>query len=210
MSGSDDVEARLRGLGRAEAGTTVGSGMPGLIASLAGAAAGEGLLDVAYVEHDSPLGALLLAASAEGLVLVGLPGAGQDRMLDLLADRISPRVMRAPTGVLDHARGQLDDYFAGARREFDVPLDWRLTRGFRRQVLDQTALIPYGRTASYAELADRAGRPRAVRAAGSACATNPLPLVVPCHRVVRSDGSLGNYGGGAPAKAFLLEMEGAL
>jgi methylated-DNA-[protein]-cysteine S-methyltransferase len=133
----------------------------------------------------------------------------EDDVLQSLAERISPRVLRAP-GRLDEVAAQLDDYFAGRRSSFELPLDWQLSHGFRRAVLGHLATdVGYGSTASYARLAELAGNPRAVRAVGSACATNPIPLVVPCHRVVRSDGALGSYAGGVEAKRILLALEGA-
>jgi methylated-DNA-[protein]-cysteine S-methyltransferase len=140
---------------------------------------------------------------------VGLPGEDEDAVLDELAARISPRVLRCARAATTRARRQLDEYFAGRRRRFDVPLDWRQTQGFRHAVLLATASIPYGRTATYREVATSAGRPAAVRAAGTALATNPLPIVVPCHRVVPSTGGLGSYRGGAAAKARLLGLEEA-
>jgi methylated-DNA-[protein]-cysteine S-methyltransferase len=170
-------------------------------------AAAEGLLDVAYVTTDSPFGPLLLARTPRGLVRVGLPAYDPDETLEELAARISPRVLEAPAQ-LDEVRRQLDLYFEGKLTEFDLPLDWRLTNGFRGKVQRAIHRIPYGETRSYMQLAATAGNPRAVRAAGSACGTNPLPIVVPCHRVLRSGGALGNYGGGVPMKRALLELEG--
>jgi methylated-DNA-[protein]-cysteine S-methyltransferase len=175
-----------------------------------------GLLDVAYRTLPTPVGELLLAATPQGLVHVAYPGQGHnahpgqghDAALARLAAEVSPRVLRAPRR-LDAAATQLEEYFAGRRSVFDLPLDMRLARGFRRAVLAHLPEIGYGRTASYAAVAALAGNPRAVRAVGSACATNPLPVVVPCHRVVRSDGSLGGYAGGTEAKAALLALEGA-
>lgn len=176
---------------------------------LAAAAEAEGILDVAYRTVDTPVGPLLLAATEQGLVRVAYPNQGHDAVLQALADRISPRVLHAPAR-LDPVVRQLDDYFAGRRRRFDVPLDWRLSTGFRSTVLHHLASdVDYGRTASYAALAALAGNPRAVRAVGTACATNPLPVVVPCHRVVRSDGAIGNYAGGVEAKRSLLDLEAA-
>jgi methylated-DNA-[protein]-cysteine S-methyltransferase len=175
---------------------------------LAEAAAAEGSLDVAYRTLDTPLGSLLLAATPAGLLRVAYASEGHDAVLAALAARVSPRVLRAPARLDDVAR-QLDDYFARRRRSFEVPLDMQLARGFRRDVLDQLRTIGYGRTASYTTVAAAAGRPRAVRAAATACATNPLPIVIPCHRVVRSDGSLGRYLGGAAAKQTLLSLEAA-
>jgi methylated-DNA-[protein]-cysteine S-methyltransferase len=138
---------------------------------------------------------------------VGLPGEEEDAVVDQLARRISPRVLMAPRDAITRARRQLDEYFDRRRRAFDLLLDWRLTRGFRRAVLGATARIPYGSTASYREMAIEAGSPGAVRAAGTALATNPLPIVVPCHRVVRSGGEIGSYGGGPEMKAWLLDLE---
>jgi len=180
-----------------------------LRARLAAAADAEGILDVAYRTVDTPVGPLLLAATEQGLVRVAYPNQGHDAVLQALADRIGPRVLHAPAR-LDRVARQLDDYFAGRRRRFDVPLDWRLSVGFRSTVLHHLATdVAYGRTASYAALAALAGSPRAVRAVGTACATNPLPVVVPCHRVVRSDGAIGNYAGGVDAKRTLLALEAA-
>jgi len=176
---------------------------------LAAAAEAEGILDVAYRTLDTPVGPLLLAATEHGLVRVAYPNQGHDAVLQALADRVSPRVLHAPAR-LDPVVRQLDDYFAGRRRRFDVRLDWRLSTGFRSTVLHHLATdVDYGRTASYAALAALAGNPRAVRAVGTACATNPLPVVVPCHRVVRSDGAIGNYAGGVEAKRTLLDLEAA-
>ena len=186
-----------------------GSDVDRLRARLAAAAEAEGILDVAYRTVDTPVGPLLLAATEQGLVRVAYPNQGHDAVLQALADRVSPRVLHAP-GRLDPVARQLDDYFAGRRHRFDVPLDWRLSTGFRSTVLHHLAVdVDYGHTASYAALAALAGNPKAVRAVGTACATNPLPVVVPCHRVVRSDGAIGNYAGGVEAKRTLLELEAA-
>ena len=181
-----EIEARLRGL----AGPAPAE-WERIRAELGARAADEGLVDVAVERHDSPLGALLLGATGEGLVRVALPVEDADAVMEDLARRVSPRVLRAPRAAVTAARRQLDEYFAGRRRDFDLPLDWRLTRGFRREALRAIAAIPYGATASYREVAARAGSPNAVRAAGTACATNPLPIVVPCHRVLRTGGGLG-------------------
>jgi methylated-DNA-[protein]-cysteine S-methyltransferase len=173
------------------------------------AAAGEaGILDVAYRTVDTPLGALLLAATDRGLVRVAYALQDHDRVLDELASRVSPRVLLAPAR-LDQAAREVEEYFAGRRTRFDLPLDLRLASGFRATVLTHLPGIPYGRTASYAAVAAAADSPRAVRAVGTACATNPLPVVVPCHRVVRSDGTLGQYVGGTDAKKALLTLESA-
>lgn len=166
----------------------------------------RGLLDIAYRVVDSPVGALLLAATSEGLVRVAFEGEGHDAVLGLLAERISSRILLAPSR-LDAPARQLGEYFDGVRRQFDLALDLRLARGFRRLVLDHLRAIPYGTTSSYATVAAAAGSPAAVRAVGSACATNPVPVVVPCHRVVRSDGAIGQYLGGVDAKKALLALE---
>jgi methylated-DNA-[protein]-cysteine S-methyltransferase len=179
-----------------------------LTARLAAAAEEAGLLDVAVTTVDTPVGPLLLAATTEGLVRVAYAAEDHDAVLQTLADRISPRVLHAPAR-LDAAARQLDEYFAGRRTAFDLPLDLRLSAGFRRDVLASLRGLGYGTTASYATVAAAAGSPRAVRAVGTACATNPLPVVVPCHRVVRSDGALGGYVGGAAAKRTLLDLEAA-
>jgi methylated-DNA-[protein]-cysteine S-methyltransferase len=172
-------------------------------------AAEEGLLDVAYARTDSPFGPLLLAKTRRGLVRVGLPNQDADGLLVELAERVSPRVLEAPAQ-LDETRRELDLYFAGKLDRFDLPLDWQLSGGFRLRVLRAISRIPFGETRSYTEMATKAGNERAVRAAGTACGSNPIPLVVPCHRVLRSSGALGGYGGGLPMKQGLLELEGVL
>jgi methylated-DNA-[protein]-cysteine S-methyltransferase len=176
---------------------------------LAQRASEEGLLDVAYATTDSPFGQLLLAQTPKGLIRVGLPNQDADLLLSELATRISPRVLEAPAQ-LDGARRELDLYFEGRLDSFDLPLDWRLSDGFQLRVQKAIARIPYGETRNYTEMATRAGNVRAVRAAGTACGRNPIPVVVPCHRVLRSSGGLGGYGGGLPMKQGLLELEGIL
>lgn len=183
--------------------------MRAALTRLADRAAVEGLLDVAYAMADSPFGPLLVAVTPRGLVRVSLPAYDPDETLEELAVRISPRVLEAPAR-LDDARRQLDRYFEGRLTEFDIPLDWRLSGGFRRKVQRAIARIPYGETRSYTEVAREAGNERAVRAAGTACGSNPIPIVVPCHRVLRSGGALGGYGGGLPMKEALLKLEGSL
>lgn len=178
------------------------------IENLTERAAAEGLLDVAYATVDSPFGPLLVATTPRGLVKVSFPHAyDTEETLEELAEKISPRVLEAPAQ-LDEVRRQLDRYFEGRLHEFDLRLDWRLTDGFRKRAQQAIARIPYGRTRSYTEIARSAGNERAVRAAGTACGANPLPIVVPCHRVLRSGGALGGYGGGLPMKEGLLRMEG--
>ena len=180
-----------------------------LQARLAAAAAAAGILDVAYRTLDTPVGSLLLAATEKGLVRVAYACEDHDRVLDQLANSVSPRVLRAPAR-LDLAAREIEEYFAGRRNRFDLPLDFQLSHGFRRTVLSHLTEIGYGKTASYAAIAAAAGNPKAVRAVGTACATNPLPLVVPCHRVVRSDGTIGQYAGGTDTKRTLLALEAAI
>jgi len=172
------------------------------------AAEAEGLLDVAYTTIDSPVGALLLAATPHGLVRVAYAVEDHDRVLDTLSHRISARVLRAPRR-LDAAARELDEYFSGRRRVFDLPLDLSLSAGFRQLVQRHLPEIGYGQTRTYGQVAALVGNPRAVRAVGTACATNPLPVVVPCHRVLRADGAVGGYIGGPDAKKALLRLEAA-
>lgn len=176
---------------------------------LAARASKEGLLDVAYTSTDSPFGPLLLATTNRGLVRVGLPNQDADGLLVELANRVSPRVLEAPSR-LDPVRRELDLYFEGKLEHFELTLDWRLSKDFRRKVLRAIARIPYGQTRSYTQMATSAGNERAVRAAGTACGSNPIPIVVPCHRVLRTSGALGGYGGGLPMKEGLLRLEGVL
>jgi len=177
---------------------------------LAEPAAAAGLLDVAYATLDSPLGTLLLATTPRGLVRIAyLDHADEDAIVDGLAQRVSPRVMRAPRK-LDEPRRELDQYFAGARRTFELSLDWSLSRGFGRRVLQATARVPYGAVSSYGQVAAQAGSPRASRAAGNALGANPLPIVVPCHRILHAGGGLGGYTGGLERKRRLLAIEGAI
>lgn len=168
----------------------------------------DGLLDVAYRTIDSPVGTLLLATTAVGLVRVAYDIEGHDAVLARLADTVSPRILRAPAR-LDATARQVEEYFAKRRTTFDVPIDLRLAEGFRRNVIEHLRDIGYGRRESYATVAAAIGHPRAVRAVGTACAHNPLPVVIPCHRVVRSDGSTGSYVGGPLAKSTLLDLEAA-
>jgi methylated-DNA-[protein]-cysteine S-methyltransferase len=172
------------------------------------AAQREGLLDVAYRTVDSPVGPLLLATTPRGLVRVAYDIEDHDRVLETLAGRLSPRVLRAP-GQLDAAARELEEYFGGRRRDFSLPLDLSLSRGFRLLVQQHLPSIRYGQTRSYQQVAELVGHPKAVRAVGTACATNPLPVVVPCHRVLRSDGTPGRYVGGPAAKTTLLNLEAA-
>ena len=185
---------------------------PGVLARLhrrlEEAAEREGLLDVAYRTIDSPVGTLLLAATPRGLVRVAYDTEDHGRVLETLADRVSPRVLRAPKR-LDVAARELGEYFGGQRHTFDLPLDLSLSRGFRLLVQQNLPSIGYGQTRSYRQVAELVGNPKAVRAVGTACATNPLPVVVPCHRVLPSHGKPGSYVGGTAAKVTLLNLEAA-
>jgi methylated-DNA-[protein]-cysteine S-methyltransferase len=196
-----DIEIALR-----EAATT----LPSAAALDLERVASEGLLDVAYATVDSPLGALVVAATPRGLVRLAYTGSdGEEKVVEDLAGKLSPRILEAPER-LDEVRRELDEYFEGRRAGFEVPIDWALTHGFTGQVLRQTARIGFGETSTYAEVAGRAGSPRAVRAAGNALGSNPIPVVVPCHRVLRTGGALGGYTGGVERKEFLLRLEGVL
>ena len=198
---NEDIETALR-----EAAATPPSAAPLDLRRVAG----EGLLDVAYATVDSPLGPLVVAATPRGLVRLAYTGSRDEgEVVEDLAGKLSPRILEAPER-LDDVRRELDEYFEGRRADFDVPIDWSLTRGFTGEVLRQTARIAYGKTSTYAEVAGRAGSPRAVRAAGNALGSNPIPVVVPCHRVLRTGGALGGYTGGVERKEFLLRLEGVL
>jgi methylated-DNA-[protein]-cysteine S-methyltransferase len=198
---TDDLAARL-----ARTARSVTAATPAFDAERA---ARLGLVDVAYADQDSPIGTLLLATTDVGLVRISFGPENPDAVLEELADRVSPRVLRAPRR-LDRARRTLDRYFAGRGDLDDLPVDLRLAVGWQRDVLDTLRReVPLGTTISYAGLAVRAGKPRAARAVGNAMAQNPVPLVVPCHRVVPSGGGVGNYGGGPERKAALLALEGA-
>jgi methylated-DNA-[protein]-cysteine S-methyltransferase len=171
------------------------------------AAAESGALDVAYASVDSPFGRLLVAASTRGLLRLAYPDEPVDALMAELAEEVSPRILEAP-GRLDPLRRQLDEYFAGSRRRFEFPIDWRLVHGFGRDVLRVTAHIPYGKVSTYGDVAVRTGRPKASRAVGNALGANPMPIVIPCHRVVRTGGGLGGYTGGVQRKERLLQLEG--
>jgi methylated-DNA-[protein]-cysteine S-methyltransferase len=170
-------------------------------------AAAAGLIDVAYATLDSPVGTLLVAATPRGVVRLAYVNEDDADVLEQLADRVSPRVLAAPRR-LDEPRRELDQYFAGRRRAFEIPLDWRLTRGFAQRVLQATARIPYGATATYKQVAAEAGNALASRAAGNALGANPIPIIVPCHRILHSGGGLGGYTGGLERKRVLLGVEG--
>jgi methylated-DNA-[protein]-cysteine S-methyltransferase len=177
--------------------------------AFAARAAEAGLADVAYTMVDSPFGPLLVATTRRGLVRLAYPHEDVDEALEELARAVSPRVLEAP-GRMDEIRRELDQYFRGDRQSFDVPVDFRLTRGFTQKILRITARIPFGSLLTYGQVATKAGSPRAYRAAGNALGSNPIPIVVPCHRVVHADGGLGGYTGGIERKQFLLRLEGAL
>jgi len=168
----------------------------------------DGLLDVAYRTIDTPVGTLLLAATEKGLIRVAYEREDHEKVLELLATRVSPRILRSPDR-LDRAAFEIDQYFSGARKDFDLELDYSLSHGFRQSVQRYLPQIAYGHTQSYSEVARFVGNPKAIRAVGTACATNPLPIVVPCHRVIRTDGALGGYAGGLDAKMLLLQLESA-
>lgn len=172
------------------------------------AAAAEGLLDVAYELHDTPVGRLLIAVTERGVCEIHYD-ADPDEEAERLARLFGVRVLRSPRPT-DDARHQLDEYFAGERREFDLEVDLRPAREFGRAVLEQLARVPFGELTTYGTLAARAGRPRAARAVGTVMNRNPVPIVLPCHRVVGSTGSLAGYAGGLDRKRTLLELEGAL
>jgi methylated-DNA-[protein]-cysteine S-methyltransferase len=181
-----------------------------LLEDFAARAEAEGLLDVAYATVDSPVGRLLVASTPKGLVRLGFSTEDHEDVLEELAARISPRVIEAPAR-LDTIRRELDEYFEGHRKRFTTKLDWTLTGGgFRHEILKNTAAIPYGKTSTYMEMATKAGNRKAYRAAGNALGSNPIPVVVPCHRVLATSGGLGGYGGGLPVKQMLLRLEGAL
>lgn len=198
---TDDLEARL--------GDPAPTATPpqALLDRLTEAALAEHLVDVAWAVTDTPIGPLTLAATDRGLVRIDF--GGPESSLPALADRLGRRVLEAPAR-LDAPRRQLDEYFEGKRHRFDVALDRSLSHGFRLRVLEELSTVPYGRVVSYRDLAMRVGNPKASRAVGTAMATNPIPIVVPCHRVLRTGGALGGYGGGLPTKRWLLHLEGAL
>lgn len=198
-----DIERELRKAARDLSGDVPGESLR----ALPERARDEGLLDVGYGHVDSPLGRLTVAATPRGLLRVAYPSDDPDYVLDELAAKVSPRLLEAPA-FIDEVRRELEEYFDGRRTRFDLPLDWTLTRGFVRRVLRATARIEYGRVSSYREVARRAGNERAVRAAGNALGSNPMPVVVPCHRVLRTGGGLGGYTGGVERKEFLLNLEG--
>jgi methylated-DNA-[protein]-cysteine S-methyltransferase len=198
MNNAPDAERALRALPP-----------PSKLPDIGPAAARDGLLDVAYVIDDSPVGRLLLAATPRGLVrLAYLDHSDEDAVLEHLAKRVSPRVLSVAKP-LDEPRRELEQYFSGGRRQFDMPLDWQLVHGFGRRVLEATARVPFGSLTTYKRVATEAGSPGAARAAGNALGANPIPIIVPCHRVLHSTGGLGGYTGGLDRKRLLLDIEGS-
>ncbi|MBI2704100.1 MAG: methylated-DNA--[protein]-cysteine S-methyltransferase [Actinobacteria bacterium] len=204
------TDANTNGIGRLEAelraGPTIDGAVGDLLETFVRHAAERGIADVVFATTPSPVGEITIAATVEGVVAVGWD---TDRLLAKLAVALSPRVLEDRSR-LDDARRQMAEYFDGTRLSFDLPIDWSLTTGFRRGVLQELATVPFGTIVTYKDLAERVHSPKAARAVGSAMAANPLPLVVPCHRVLQSGGALGNYGGGdgPPTKAWLLRHEG--
>jgi methylated-DNA-[protein]-cysteine S-methyltransferase len=206
MTTTDDIAVRLAGLTTDpadEAPDTVSD----LVAQALARADADGLVDVAWAVEDTPIGPLTLAATGAGVVKIAF--GADESALDEVAASVSPRLVRLPRR-LDALRRELDEYFAGRRHDFDVALDRRLSHGYRLAVLEELSRVPFGDTVTYKDLAQRTGHPKASRAVGTAMATNPIPIVVPCHRVLRTGGALGGYGGGLDTKAWLLRHEGAL
>ena len=206
MSPRDELERTLAADARVDLQAAAGD----VARQFSERAAAEGAALVAYSTVDTPVGTASIAATPRGIVSVGLPNFALDDFVEQLASLISPRIVEAPA-TLDTARRELDEYFDGRREAFDLPLDWRLVPGgFYRKVLRATSRLPFGITATYGEIAAKAGNARASRAAGTALGRNPLPIVVPCHRIVRTGGDPGNYGGGPELKRWLLTLEGSL
>jgi methylated-DNA-[protein]-cysteine S-methyltransferase len=202
---TDELERRLAGAAsRPEA-----LDLERLRTEIARRAADAGLLDVAYGAMDSPLGRLTVFVTPRGLLRVDYASDRLDESLAEVAQRISPRIIEAPERT-DEVRRELDDYFERRRTSFDLPIDWRLVRGFAGEVLRATSRIPFGNMATYRDVATDAGSPNAYRAAGNALGSNPIPIVVPCHRVVHAGGGLGGYTGGLDRKRYLLRLEGAM
>ena len=202
MTGLEQALKRARGAYVDEAERAAGK--------VASAALDQGLLDVAYTTLDSPVGPVMVAATARGLVRISFGESfDPEWFVHDLSARISPRVLEAPS-YFDSVRKELAEYFEGRRTSFDLPLDWTLTHGFGRRVLRRTAEIPYGKVSTYRQVAAAAGSPRAFRAAGNALGANPIPIIVPCHRVLHTGGGLGGYGGGLEMKQYLLRLEGAI
>jgi methylated-DNA-[protein]-cysteine S-methyltransferase len=180
---------------------------PGLLGEFVLRATAENLVDVSYTTVDSPIGTLLVAATPVGLVRIAFADQTDiEAVLRELSLRVSPRVLQS-TARLQPVLRQLDGYFTRDVKRFEVQLDWRLIGPFARRVLNYTSRIPYGRAATYGEVARDIGAPKASRAVGNALAGNPIPVVIPCHRVLRSGGALGGYGGGIERKEFLLSLE---
>jgi methylated-DNA-[protein]-cysteine S-methyltransferase len=198
-----DLEQQLRDVPRVELDRR---GLTAAIAQRAGKAA---LLDVAYGELDSPIGELIVFVTPRGLLRIKYADEPIEGVLAEVASRVSPRILRAPART-DEARHELEAYFGLRRRTFNLPIDWSLVRGFTASVLRQTARIPFGDVLTYGQVAAQAGSPRAARAAGNALGSNPIPIVVPCHRVLHADGGLGGYSGGLDRKRYLLALEGSL
>ncbi|MGO9489345.1 MAG: methylated-DNA--[protein]-cysteine S-methyltransferase [Solirubrobacteraceae bacterium] len=213
-AGSGQLEQALRraagtGSGKAGPPARISREAAGAAERFARIAADRGLVDITYASVDSPFGPMLAASTGRGLVRLAFPEESVESVLESVARRLSPRILHAPER-LDPLRRELDQYFAGRRRSFRAELDWSLIGPFGRRVLAVTAAIPYGGVLSYAEVAGEAGSPRGSRAAGNALGANPIPIVIPCHRVLRTGGALGGYGGGIDRKRWLLELEGAL
>ncbi len=207
--GESAIGSALRREARSVEGTRAREEAAAAARRLAERAAAEGLADIAYARVDSPFGALTVASTRRGVVRLAFPEEPVDAVLARLASRVSPRIVEAPSR-LDGVRRELDEYFGGDRRGFEMALDWTLIGPFARRVLGETSAIPYGGKLTYAEVAGRAGSPRGSRAAGNALGSNPIPIVIPCHRVLRTSGALGGYAGGLERKRWLLEHEGAL
>jgi methylated-DNA-[protein]-cysteine S-methyltransferase len=184
---------------------------PGDAAAAAARFAASAPADVHYAVVDTPVGALVAAATPRGLVTLSYTDiyGGSDGVLDWVAAKLSARMLEAPAR-LDAVRRELDEYFEGRRRTFDLPIDWALASAWGRKILKATAAIPFGEVSTYGAVAAKAGNPKASRAAGRALNTNPIPIVVPCHRVLPGSGGIGNYGGGPERKRVLLELEGSL
>jgi methylated-DNA-[protein]-cysteine S-methyltransferase len=200
----DDLTAALRAGG----GRPVAESASRAARRLVESADREGLIDVAYATLDSPLGPLLAVATGQGLVMLSYGDDSVDEKLTRLAARLSPRILEAP-GRLERVRRELEEYFEGTRRHFELPVDWSLISGYARVVLEHTSEIPYGQALSYAQVSQDVGNPRGARATGNALGSNPIPIVIPCHRVLRTGGALGGYTGGLDRKRFLLALERA-